>query len=149
MSFQDTIPALLIAPVGAMMVVTAQLLWSGMANPYIWIYWLFTALVCYAAEALFVVPLLVLWPRLRRPTSLVGAVWGVLVTWCTMAAVSFLPGPQNSLPRTDFHWSTLLGIGYFSMCGLLSGLVYSFASVRLIRTRVPAQDMIDRDESRQ
>jgi hypothetical protein len=112
------------------MVVTAQLVWSGKANSYIWIYWLITVLVCYVAEFLFVVPLLVLWPQLRQPTPLVGAAWGVLVIWCAGAAVSFLPGPPNPLPRTDFHWSDLLGMAYLSMCGLLSGLIYSFASSR-------------------
>jgi hypothetical protein len=130
MSFQETIPALLIAPLGAIALVTAQLVWSGKANAFIWIYWLITVLVCYVSELLFVIPVLVLWPRLRQPPPLVGAAWGVLVIWCSMAAVAFLPGPPNPLPRTDFGWSNLLDLAYFSMFGLLSGLVYWFASSR-------------------
>ena len=34
------------------------------------------ALVCYGAEIVFVVPVLLFWPRLRQPPFWLGALWG-------------------------------------------------------------------------
>ena len=127
--FPQTIPALLIAPLGAIAAVTGQLLIDGRADPAgSWIYWFFVALVCYGAEALFVVPFLLWWPQLRRPAPPLGAAWGVLVSWCSMALLTLLP-TTSSAPSGRFSWlPDWHAIAFFSVCGLLSGLVYSLAS---------------------
>jgi hypothetical protein len=139
MPFPQTIPALLIAPLGAIAALTGQILIDGRADPAIWIYWPFVALVCYVVEALFVVPFLLLWPQLRRPTPALGAAWGVLVSWCFFASLTLLPttGPgPSSAPPGRFSWPPHWhGIAFFSVCGLLSGLVYSLASRASSRPR--------------
>jgi len=55
--FHQTLGPLLLAPMGAMVVVSV-------------------ALVCYGAEIVFVFPVLLFWPRLRQPPFWLGALWG-------------------------------------------------------------------------
>ena len=73
--FHQTLGPLLLAPMGAMVVVSPIVL----LKPYpsaVPIYLFFVALVCYGAEIVFVVPVLLFWPRLRQPPFWLGALWG-------------------------------------------------------------------------
>jgi hypothetical protein len=47
-------------------------------GPYLFIMLLIAAPFAYAAEILFVMPPLWLWPTSRRPSFAMGAVWGAL-----------------------------------------------------------------------
>jgi hypothetical protein len=124
MSFRQTVRPLLLAPLGAIALVSGRVLVNRTFIPYIWIYWFFTALTCYVVEALFVVPFLLWQPRLRQPAIWVGGAWGILVSWCLVVVLASLPPP----PSGDHFWFGWGSVADFSCCGLLSGVVYSMAS---------------------
>jgi hypothetical protein len=72
---------------------------------------------CYGAAALFVLPILAIWPALRRPSYPVAAIWGTLSAWCTGTLVMW--GQFYELVR----WEPLLGFG---AAGAASGLLYAY-----------------------
>jgi sterol desaturase/sphingolipid hydroxylase (fatty acid hydroxylase superfamily) len=133
-SFQRAIGPLLIAPLGAMVEVGVLSILKGgdSSRPEgLVIVLLITALVCYAAELLFVVPLMVFWPRLRQPPALFAAVWGMLVAWCVASlflGAAFL-WPAPNLPPPVASWQSFArlatGLARVGSFGLSSGLVYS------------------------
>ena len=122
-SFQQTIPALLLAPLGAIALVSWQIRGEGSYVPFLWM-WFFTAVTCYVVEVLFVVPFLLWQPRLRQPPIWVGGLWGVLAALGTVVLLALLPPP----PSGNRFWIGWGGAAYISICGLLSGVVYAFAS---------------------
>jgi hypothetical protein len=123
--FHQTVVPLLLAPIGAMIVVGPLALIGPDASAVL-IYLLITALVCYGIEILFVVPVLLLWPRMRQPPLWVGALWGVSVGWCVLALVYVASPPRSP----EAFWLRLFPLLGFSLPGLLSGVVYSLASRR-------------------
>jgi len=145
MSFQRTIGSLLVAPLGAMVEVGVLSIVKGgdSSRPQsMVVILLITALVCYASELLFVVPLMVVWPRLRQPSTLLAAVWGVLVAWCVwsllLGAAFLCPGP-NPVARSVSLVRVAAALASIGSVGLLSGLVYSVAA------RVNSDDEPDSD----
>jgi membrane protease YdiL (CAAX protease family) len=142
MSLCQTIRPLLLAPVGAIVVFTLitlpRALSVSTASPgapsenlvqLLLIYWLFTALVCYASELLFVVPVLILWRVSRQPSVLLGAIWGVLVSCCVVAMVTFvLPGAGPTSGGSFWLVRNIEGVLGRGACGLASGVAYSLMS---------------------
>src|SRR5262245_28194091 len=94
-----TVRALLTAPLGALAVAAPRVLFSGSVVRSVITCGL-VFLVCYIAELFFVVPVLLLWPQLRRPPIWVAAICGVVVAWCTAILLTLLvmtgvaPGPR-------------------------------------------------------
>jgi hypothetical protein len=136
-SFQRTISSLLVAPLGAMVGVGVLSILKGGdgSRPQsLVIYLVITALVCYASELLFVIPLMVFWPRLRQPPALFAAVWGTLVAWGVaslfLGAAFIWPAPNPPPPVASWQSFARLatGLAQVGSFGLLSGLVYSVAA---------------------
>jgi len=137
MPLMQTIRPLLLAPLGAIVVFTLvtlpQALSISRGSPggdlamTLLVYWFFTALVCYAAELLFVVPVLVLWPASRQPSIIVGATWGLFVSCCVVALVTFVLPPS---PTGGAFWLARNRVAMLALgaCGLVSGLAYSVMS---------------------
>lgn len=125
--FHQTLVPLLLAPMGAMVVVSPIVL----VGPYptaLLIYLFFVALVCYGAEIIFVVPVLLFWPRLRLPPLWLGSLSGVVVSWSVLGALALLP-PAPAGVGQPFSWPAFLaGLAFLGACGLSSGVVYSLAS---------------------
>ncbi len=140
MSFVQTIRPLLVAPVGAIVILTlvtipqAISMNSPGAPPAYWaflfpVYWLFTALVCYASEVLFVVPVLILWPASRQPSVLLGAIWGVFVSCCVVAVATFvLPGVGPTSEGSFWLVRNRGAVLFLGACGLATGVAYSLMS---------------------
>jgi hypothetical protein len=89
---------------------------------------------CYGAAALFVLPILVVWPVMRRPSYVVAAIWGVLSAWAAGAVL--IVGGHESL-RQIVHWETLL---LFGAAGTASGLLYAvvvrYSTIRTLKPPV-------------
>ena len=73
------------------------------------------ASMCYAAEAVLVLPVMLLWPAARRPSLLIAAVWGTVAACVACLAVH---RPQLSV-----------FVGY-GAAGAVAGLVYAFVVSR-------------------
>lgn len=70
-----------------------------------------------AAAILFVVPVLALVPRLRRPPLWVAAVWGAMAAWAFTALL--VPGMRVMTTSSWTAW------GGFAVAGAASGLFYA------------------------
>jgi hypothetical protein len=115
LSFTETIPALALAPLAGLAVLACgSSLSTGLAN--VSILAVYAAPFCYGAAALFVLPVLAIWPPLRRPSYPVAAIWGILSAWC--AAMLVMWGQFDEVVR----WVPLLGFG---AAGAASGLLYT------------------------
>jgi hypothetical protein len=87
------------------------------------------AAFCYAAEAVLVLPIMLVWPVTRRPSLLVAAAWGAVAACLASAVVT---------PRPTFGWwvwlheylrpGVLLGYG---LAGAIAGLSYAYLVKRL------------------
>jgi hypothetical protein len=114
--FTETIPPLALAPLAGLAVLACgSLPQTGLAN--VLIVALYMAPFCYGAAALFVLPILAIWPPLRRPSYPVAAIWGILSAWC--AAMLVMWGQFDEVIR----WVPLLGFG---AAGAASGLLYAY-----------------------
>jgi hypothetical protein len=113
--FTETIPPLALAPLAGLAVLACgSSLSTGLAN--VLIIAVYAAPFCYGAAALFVLPILAVWPSLRRPSYPVAAIWGILSAWC--AAMLVMWGQFAEVIR----WVPLLGFG---AAGAASGLLYA------------------------
>ncbi len=114
--FTETIPPLALAPLAGLEVLAcASLPRTRPAD--VLIVALYMAPFCYGATALFVLPILAIWPPLRRPSYPVAAIWGTLSAWCAGTLVMW--GQLYELVR----WEPLLGFG---AAGPASGLLYAY-----------------------
>jgi hypothetical protein len=114
--FTETIPPLALAPLAGLAVLACgSLPQTGLAN--VLIVALYMAPFCYGAAALFVLPILAIWPLLRRPSYPLAAIWGTVSAWCAGALVMW--GQFYELVR----WEPLLGLG---AAGAASGLLYTY-----------------------
>ena len=125
MRFRDAIGPLLVAPLAGAIVVLSPILRLTPA-PGVWPLAVLAAIVaalCYAAEAVLVLPIMLVWPSTRRPSLLVAAAWGAVAACVASAVVR---------PKPTFGWShwlqeygrpgTLLGFGF---AGAVAGLTYA------------------------
>ena len=113
--FRAAIMPLLIAPAGALAVVACLLV---VGNDDLGFYGSVTLLaylllVCYLAELVLVVPGLAFWPRLRRPSLLNAAAYGVLVGWALPLLRFFVDGDL-------LGWRTF---GPATVAGAVSGVI--------------------------
>jgi hypothetical protein len=120
-AFSQTIKPLALAPSAGLAVLTSVTLRHGgphmlFVAPYL--AWRI-APFCYGAAVLFVLPILAIWPVIRRPSYLVAAIWGVFSAWAAVALFAWSSG--QSL-RGTVHWETLL---VFGAAGTASGLLYA------------------------
>jgi hypothetical protein len=149
--FTETIQSLALAPLAGLAVLTfAMLMQAGTSQlphgpavlspglqPHIvflapWLA-LYIAPFCYGAAVLFVLPVLIMWPRLRRPSYAVAAVWGAFAAWAAVAVLSWL---QNLRPSVGQILRQMLmppvePAALFGGAGAVSGVVYA----RLARRR--------------
>jgi hypothetical protein len=72
---------------------------------------------CYGAAALFVVPILAIWPAMRRPTYSVAVIWGVLSALAALALLTRVLGQSIRV-----NWEALP----FGGAGAASGLLYAY-----------------------
>jgi len=124
--FRDTIRPLAIAPVAALTVLGGYMVLVQHVGPYLFIMLLIAAPFVYAAEILFVMPLLWLWPALRRPSFTVAAAWGALAAWGFILALqttAFFPPRFSTLPSTWRQWQDF---GLFCPPGVASGLLFAY-----------------------
>jgi len=108
--FRETIQPLLIAPVAALVVLGGYMVLVKHVGPYLFIMLLIAAPFVYAAEILFVMPLLWLWPASRRPSFAVGA-------------MASFPPRLSTLPST---WRQRQDFGLFCLPGVASGLLFAY-----------------------
>ena len=124
--FRDTIRPLVIAPAAALTVLGAYMVLVKHVGPYLFIMLLIAAPFAYAAEILFVMPLLWLWPAMRRPSFAVGAVWGALAAWgflLMLETTARFPPRFSTLPST---WRQRQDFGLFCLPGVASGLLFAY-----------------------
>jgi hypothetical protein len=121
MRFQDTNRPLLLAPLGSMGVhAVLSVLFQGL-EPEFLIVLTVVGVWSLVAGLVFVVPVLVLVPRLRQPSLWVAIAWGVAVAWC----VAGLTAPVNSGFQVLFDWKIA---AQFGAAGAASGTVYAMAA---------------------
>jgi hypothetical protein len=124
--FRETIQPLLIAPVAALVVLGGYMVLVKHVGPYLFIMLLIAAPFVYAAEILFVMPLLWLWPASRRPSFAVGALWGALAAWgflLVLETMASFPPRLSTLPST---WRQRQDFGLFCLPGVASGLLFAY-----------------------
>jgi hypothetical protein len=138
-AFKQTIGPMVLAPLGSM-TVTTIMMWGRfqtLDSPPLFdpsglvVINFFVAVVSYAAELLFVVPVVLRWPSMRQPRLWVGVVWGTLVGWCfpivAWAVVRMLP-PAPSVQGNGTLRESLLSFLWFGVMGAASGLVFALAA---------------------
>ena len=113
MKFRDTVRPLLLAPLAGVGFIVFMELTRLRTNALIM--GLVSAPFCYAAELLFVVPVMWLWPASRRPGFLTAAIWGALTA---LAASAFVMPSLRELGRPVVFFG-------FGFAGALSGLLYA------------------------
>ena len=114
MRLEKTIPPLLIAPIGAMVVSAVAAVLDGRdARSSITMAWV-VGFFSLAAGLVLVLPVLWLVPRLRQPPPWLAAIWGMLVACCAVG-VLFWQFPSSTG-----------GFVSLSLSGMASGLVYAF-----------------------
>ena len=111
MRFEQTIPPLLLAPLGAVAVM-ATVEWGGLSRGY-WMVLAYAYGICLLNGAAGVLPVFALVPRLRRPPFWIALPWGAVIAWCATIVWS------DSLSR-DF---VLMG-----SAGAAAGFVYALAA---------------------
>jgi hypothetical protein len=124
--FRDTIRPLVIAPAAALTVLGCSMVLVQSVGPYLFIMLLIAAPFVYAAEILFVMPLLWLWPASRRPSFAVGALWGALAAWgflLMLETMASFPPRLSTLPSTWRQWQDF---GSFCLPGVASGLLFAY-----------------------
>lgn len=120
MPLRDTLLPLVLAPFGAVLVLSV----SRSVPPsgsYLAIVFLFGYAFALGAAVVLVLPVLALFPRLRRPSLWIAAVWGASVA---LIATSLVFGASQI-----FRWEVAAGFG---SAGAAAGLVYAVA------VRIPA-----------
>jgi hypothetical protein len=131
--FSQTIRPLVIAPAAALAVLGCYMVLIKNIGPYLLIMLLITAPFVYAAEVVFVVPLLWLLPALRRPSFVVGAVWGAAATlgFVSVLAIAawhsrqpaWIAAPYRGfVPWTLRQWED---VGLTCLPGVASGLLFA------------------------
>jgi hypothetical protein len=82
---------------------------------------------CFGAAAVFVLPGLLMWPRLRKPSYLVGGVWGFCATWATIVAVAAILDRESiSKVRLPQSLPPIGPSALFGFPGAVSGVLYSW-----------------------
>jgi hypothetical protein len=84
---------------------------------------------CCGAAVLFVVPILAIWPALRRPPYPVAAIWGVLAACAALILLASVSGQ----PIVVEWWVALLAFLPFGAAGAVSGLLYAYVVRRPAR----------------
>jgi hypothetical protein len=128
--FRDMIRPLVIAPLAALTVLGGYMVLVKHVGPYLLIMLLIAAPFVYAAEILFVMPLLWLWPVLHRPSFAVGAAWGALAAWgflLVLETTASFPPRFATLPSTWRQWQDF---GLLCLPGVASGLLFSYLTRR-------------------
>jgi hypothetical protein len=120
----QTIPPLLVASLGSVLVLTAPIVWREPFSAGILRAVVVIALISLAAALAFVVPVFAVLPRSRNPQAWVAILWGSLAA-CVTAGLVF--GRQSS-----FRLPVLAG---FALAGGLSGILYSLTAQWLERFR--------------
>ena len=122
-AFSQTIKPLALGPLAGVAVLTClMLLNSGPhALTLVPLLALRIAPFCYGAAALFVVPILAIWPSMRRPTYSVAVIWGVLSALAALALLTRVLGQSIRV-----NWEALP----FGAAGAASGLLYAYAMGR-------------------
>lgn len=116
LSFSQTLRPLAFAPLAGLAVLTCfELPRAGYNVPFLAAR---MAPLCYGAAALFVLPVLVVWPSARRPNYFAAAIWGAVAAWIFMTAIF---APVRGLFEV-LRWPVLSGFG---AAGAVSGLLYS------------------------
>jgi hypothetical protein len=126
--FRQTIRPLVMAPAGALAVIGILTILEQNVGPYLPIALLLTAPFVYAAETIFVLPLIVLWPKSRRPNLAIGAIWGASVAWAfvlVLQAVGWVPARVVALPSTWREWQE---VGRLCLPGIASGVLFAYLS---------------------
>jgi hypothetical protein len=92
-AFTDTIGPLALAPLAGVAVLTYTTLRDAAGNwmiaPYLA---LRIAPFCYGFTVLLVLPILAIRPALRRPSYLIGAIWGILSAWTAVVLFAWAVG---------------------------------------------------------
>jgi hypothetical protein len=125
-AFRQTIGPLTIAPLAAVAMLTWVTLRQAGSNwliiaPYLA---LRIAPLCYGAAVLFVLPILAVWPALRRPSYLVASIWGILSAWAATVLLAAFLGVSFRF-RQVLRWESLLGLLAYGAIGAASGLFYA------------------------
>lgn len=126
--FRQTIRPLVIAPVGAVAVIGVFVVLEQSVGLYLPIVLLLTAPFVYAAETIFVLPLIVLWPKSRRPNVAIGAMWGAAVAWVfvlVLQTAGWVPARVVALPSTWREWQE---VGRLCLPGVASGVLFAYLS---------------------
>ena len=115
----QSIRSLIVAPLAGLAILSAPYITrAGGAFPFLLLY---LAPFAYGAAVVFVLPIVVAWPRSRGPSYPIAVVWGALSSY--LAAVLIFPSGALRL-------AVLTG---FAVPGAISGVVYSWL-VRLLST---------------
>lgn len=139
MRLDDTLLALLVAPLGAAVPSLFKAMLAserGVAELRALVILIMSVWVlCLAAALLFVFPILAAAPRLRQPSGVVAAMWGGLVSLAFGALI---------LGDLTIGWiqfpTTLTGLFNGSAPGILSGLTYAVVANRIAQARsAPAE----------
>jgi hypothetical protein len=122
LTLAQTLRPLSLAPLAATLVITGMSL-SVAGSQVVAIAPLLAirvAPICYIAEALFVVPFLVFWPAMRRPTYAGAAVWGLLAAWAMTGLFAW--SVDRHLRSTPLD---VRGLAMMGAAGVASGLLYA------------------------
>lgn len=131
MPLRDTLLPLGLAPLGAVLVLILFGASMPLSGSYVAIVFLFGYAYGLAAAVVFVLPVLMLVPRLRRPPLWLAAAWGAATG---LAASALVMGVSQIL-----RWEVAAGYG---AAGAAAGLVYAASA------RIPALSSTDESMTR-
>ena len=130
LTLAQTVRPLSLAPLAATLAITGMSLSAAGVQavsiaPFLAIR---VAPMCYLAEALFVMPFLVFWPVMRRPSYAGAALWGSVAAWAMTALFAW--SINRRFGTMDVDW---LGLSKMTFAGMASGLLYA----RLVHSQSP------------
>src|SRR6476660_634881 len=132
--FSRTTRPLVIAPAGALFVTGCFMVAQKNVGPYLPIVLLLVVPFVYLVELVFVVPILWLWPRSRRPSVAIGAVWGAAAAWgfVLLLAVGAWYDPGEAFPQrfrvVPSTWAGWQDLGLLLLPGIASGVLFAYLS---------------------
>jgi hypothetical protein len=131
--FRDTLVPLAIAPLTGLIAILIFLAWNIPAREILFVALLLSAYV-YGTVGVFALPILIFWPRTRRPSLVVGTLWGIAGVAGAYVAVVIAASLRDRQWLSVFTPDVFGFLVPFWIAGGLSGLTYSL----LVRRRTGA-----------
>ena len=123
--FHQTLLPLLIAPLGAMVVYALSAATFSNVSEYFPVQILLFGVGALVAGCIFVLPIMAVVSKFRRPPAWLAALWGLLVAWCAVAVIGLTSPIPNLTALRRVEVAVPCGFA-----GAAAGLVYALLAHR-------------------